>query len=207
MPRRIYVDGDRWMADDAQLVMDQSVMTFPTVAARDAAIPNPADGMVAFVAGEGALFCYRYGFWRAIASPWSNASYITGQNPFPIETGVWTNVNGLGADLPPSPEGTVWLLNVAASLKPTFSAVDCFFGIRVSPSPFIRVVYQPLVGGAWMNVSFSTLWVTDAEWAGKVVPIRFAVNPLVGSGSLDAYINTDPAAVNNYTSALEAVRL
>jgi hypothetical protein len=207
MPYKVYADGDRWDAADANLVMQQSVMTFPTLADLKAAITNPTDGMMAFASDQGAVFCYRYGAWRAVASPWMNASYIGGGVPFAVEQGVWTNINGLGCDLPASPEGTVWLLNAAVSLKPAFSSVDCFFGIRVSPSPFVRVVYQPLVSGSWMNVSFSAIWVTNAEWADRIVPVRFAINPLVGGGNIDAYFNTDPNAVENYTSALEAVRL
>lgn len=65
MPYKVYADGDRWDAADANLVMQQSVMTFPTVADRDAAIPSPTDGMTAFSA-DGGLFLRAGGAWLPV---------------------------------------------------------------------------------------------------------------------------------------------
>jgi hypothetical protein len=64
MPYKVYADGDRWDAADANLVMQQSVMTFPTAADRDAAIPNPTDGMVVWCAGT--LWQRAGGYWNRV---------------------------------------------------------------------------------------------------------------------------------------------
>jgi hypothetical protein len=85
MPRRIYVDGDRWMAADAQLVMDQSVMTFPNVAALKAAIPNPTDGMTAWLADATMLLTYNGQHGRWVSEP---RTFVTGASAIADNTTI-----------------------------------------------------------------------------------------------------------------------
>jgi hypothetical protein len=75
MPRRIYTDGDRWMAADAQLVMDQSVMVFANVADLKAGIPAPVPGMTVWLTDAQLFLTYNGQHQRWVSEP---RTFVTG---------------------------------------------------------------------------------------------------------------------------------
>jgi hypothetical protein len=89
MTRKTFVDGDRWFAADAQLVMDQCVLFFSDAAQRDAQIPTPTAGMVAFLSATNSLWVYRSGSWTEVLSTNGTSS---------MSASVWPLADVLGAD-------------------------------------------------------------------------------------------------------------
>jgi hypothetical protein len=128
MPHRVFVADEVLTALDVnRYLMDQTVMTFANAADRDAALPAPVAGMVAYLADTDTLTTYggasgpRAGWravpdsltpagsgdWIAILDTTEGTSSQVGSNP----TGVWTK-QGTGYSIPVSARGT-WLLSIA----------------------------------------------------------------------------------------------
>jgi hypothetical protein len=65
MPRKTFIDGDVLPASDLNnFLMNQSVMTFATSAARATAIPTPTEGMVAFLNDSNLMTIYDGTNWK-----------------------------------------------------------------------------------------------------------------------------------------------
>jgi hypothetical protein len=114
MARKTFVDGDRWMAADAQLVMDQSVMFFTDAAQRDAQIPAPAAGMVAFLSATNSLWVYRSGAWVEVLSTNGSSSVPASEWPLPADI--------LNADTTPPSMGNAIVGGYYAKLGPVHRA-------------------------------------------------------------------------------------
>jgi hypothetical protein len=76
MPRKTFIDGDTLPASDLNLLMNQSVMTFATSAARTTAIPTPTEGMVSYLEDSNSYQFYN-GAWIGLV-PQSPNSIING---------------------------------------------------------------------------------------------------------------------------------
>jgi hypothetical protein len=63
MPRKTFIDGDVLPASDLNLLMNQSVMTFATAAARATAIPSPTRGMTTYTDDLDILQTYNGSAW------------------------------------------------------------------------------------------------------------------------------------------------
>lgn len=72
MPRKTFVAGTLATASDVNTyLMDQSVMTFATPAARNTAIPTPTEGMVTFQASNDHLTVYNGTDWIPYDTSWT----------------------------------------------------------------------------------------------------------------------------------------
>jgi len=72
MPRKTFVAGTLATASDVNTyLMDQSVMTFATAAARNTAIPTPTEGMVTFQASNDHLTIYNGTDWIPYDTTWT----------------------------------------------------------------------------------------------------------------------------------------
>lgn len=72
MPRKTFVAGTLATASDVNTyLMDQSVMTFATPAARNTAIPTPTEGMVTFQASNDHLTIYNGTDWIPYDTTWT----------------------------------------------------------------------------------------------------------------------------------------
>ena len=87
MPRKTFIDGDTLPASDLNnFLMNQSVMTFATTAARATAIPTPTEGMVTYRNDVDILELYNGVAWVPAA----------GRNL--ITTQTFTSTNALNVD-------------------------------------------------------------------------------------------------------------
>jgi hypothetical protein len=69
MPRKVFTAGDVLTAADVNtFLMDQSVMTFATVAARNTAIPSPTAGMTVYIADIAQIQYYNGTAWVQVGS-------------------------------------------------------------------------------------------------------------------------------------------
>jgi hypothetical protein len=74
MPRKEFESFTRLDASDVNtFLMDQSVMTFASSAARGSAIPSPVEGMVTWLNDENALQVYDGSQWNGLAASGGNA--------------------------------------------------------------------------------------------------------------------------------------
>ena len=89
MPRKTFIDGDVLPASDLNLLMNQSVMTFATAAARTTALPTPTEGMVSYLEDTNQLFIYSGSAWVAIATSSTN-SYNLVQTLYYTSSGTFT---------------------------------------------------------------------------------------------------------------------
>ena len=72
MPRKTFTAGTLATASDVNTyLMDQSVMTFATPAARTTAIPTPTEGMVTFQASNDHLTIYNGTDWIPFDTTWN----------------------------------------------------------------------------------------------------------------------------------------
>lgn len=72
MPRKTFTAGTLATASDVNTyLMDQSVMTFATAAARNSAIPTPTEGMVTFQASNDHLTVYNGTDWVPFDTAWN----------------------------------------------------------------------------------------------------------------------------------------
>jgi hypothetical protein len=79
MPRKTFIDGDVLPASDLNnFLMDQSVMTFATAAARSTAIPTPTEGMVSYLESTESLDFYNGTAWAPVAMTQSGNYIING---------------------------------------------------------------------------------------------------------------------------------
>jgi hypothetical protein len=78
MPYKVWVAGEEVLsADFNAYIQEQTVATFATVAARDAAIAAPENGQCAFTADTGALMVYRSSAPVGWQPPWRSAWGVT----------------------------------------------------------------------------------------------------------------------------------
>lgn len=99
MTRKTFVDGDRWMAADAQMVMDQGFLIFADNAERDAEWPTPAIGSHCYVLDTGTPQVRTANGWRNQTQGFAvNGSDTSAQTPgrwFPIARAVITTQYGI----------------------------------------------------------------------------------------------------------------
>jgi hypothetical protein len=79
MPRKTFIDGDVLPASDLNnFLMNQSVMTFATAAARTTAIPTPNEGMVTYLESTESLDFYNGSAWAPVSMTQSGNYIING---------------------------------------------------------------------------------------------------------------------------------
>jgi hypothetical protein len=72
MPRKTFVAGELATASDVNTyLMDQSVMTFASAAARTTAIPSPTEGMVTYLEANDHLSVYNGSAWIQFDTGWT----------------------------------------------------------------------------------------------------------------------------------------
>jgi hypothetical protein len=80
MPRKTFVAGEILTAADVNTnLMDQAVMVFDDAAARDAAIPSPIEGMVAYLKNTDSLFRYTTS-WGVVNTGFTASTTLTATN-------------------------------------------------------------------------------------------------------------------------------
>jgi hypothetical protein len=72
MPRKTFVAGTLATASDVNTyLMDQSVMTFASAAARTTALPSPIEGMTTYLEDTNELTVYDGSAWRIFNTSWT----------------------------------------------------------------------------------------------------------------------------------------
>jgi hypothetical protein len=107
MPRKVFVAGDPLTAAQVNTnLMDQSVMRFASAAARDAAIPSPSEGMMAYLDDQNWLMLYTGSAWTITGGdkPYFVASFsgtlasgteLTVSGTTNVNRGGFTNASGV----------------------------------------------------------------------------------------------------------------
>ena len=93
MPRKIFQDGDNLPASDLNtFLMNQSVMVFSSISARNTAIPSPTEGMLVYVSANDNFFAYNGTAWVVAfdIGAWDSWAPVL-SNGFANGNGVWSN--------------------------------------------------------------------------------------------------------------------
>lgn len=136
MPFKTWAIGEEVLAGDFQpMVQEQVVATFPSTAARDAAIVAPKPGQCCYVVGVGFQI---YGTsWQAYSSPrgvvvsGTNQAAPNAAQQLPLTTVIHGPASWLGTNMItlPADAGGLYLLSlVVAYTSPTVAAIA--FGLR-----------------------------------------------------------------------------
>jgi hypothetical protein len=80
MPRKTFIDGDVLPASDLNLLMNQSVMTFATSAARTTALPTPTEGMLTWLEDVNRYESYSGSAWEQVVTPGGWVAYTPTNN-------------------------------------------------------------------------------------------------------------------------------
>jgi hypothetical protein len=118
MPRKTFMDGDVLPASDLNLLMNQSVMTFSTSAARTTAISTPTEGMVTYLEDSDLISIYESGAWRTSLNPRGGILQVqstTKTDAFTMASSTFADVTGLSVSITPKSSSSRVLVNVSLS--------------------------------------------------------------------------------------------
>lgn len=145
MPTKVWVAGEEALATDFNaMVQEQVVATFPSAAARNAAIPAPKPGQFSFLTDTGTLHAYFNGAWTLPWSqPWGIVVPVKSSAGLALSTGVQF-LPGTASTVIPVPIGRVVRFVVHGSVANVGANGDTQIGVQRDVTP---TEYQ----GQWRN--------------------------------------------------------